>query len=580
MGALKILCVHGLGGHVPGDDWEVGWRESIKIALSSVSRPVGSHSIEFAYYDDIFADYEVSFVDSMKALGELLASGAAAPFRSVRGVQDALRMTAGMVVAWVEDDEFRRRTRERLVTRVDAVQPDVVLAHSLGSLIAYDTFSNPDTSESLRGRTLVTLGSQIGNPFVVGNFLAGKVEPLPQAKTWFHLYNEEDDVFTAPLNLYADNFRQIETFFDIDGFADHTASEYIAHKNAIATLWTNVSEFSSAARGVSQQARSRARLPAFAKAPQKRALLIGVNEYSGPVPRLEGCVNDVYLMSAALQESGFSAEDIRIVLNDRATAAAIRERVDWLFDGVRGDDTRVLYFSGHGAQLPTYGLADTVDQMDETLVPHDFDWSKERAFTDDEFYTLYSQLPYDAHVLAMFDCCHSGGLVRATGPAVRGIDPPDDIRHRTMYWDSTAQLWKPRDLSAQRSIRKASMNRLGYGTRLRAFSRSKLDKAAASRGHKGPYMPVLLFACQEQQVAYEYSHGSVPHGAFTFCFVKNLRREIAKSGATPTFRRLMQLVNEDIAGLGFDQDCVVEGPKDWVDAPVPLLARATRKRGK
>jgi len=120
-----------------------------------------------------------------------------------------------------------------------------------------------------------------------------------------------------------------------------------------------------------------------------------INEYPNPKQNLEGCVNDVFLMSALLQGSGFKAEEIRVVLNDRATRDGVRERLEWLLDDTKKGDVRFFYYSGHGAQLPAHGMGDYVDQLDETLVLHDFDWTPAHAFTDDDFYALYSQLPYD-----------------------------------------------------------------------------------------------------------------------------------------------------------------------------------------
>lgn len=60
-------------------------------------------------------------------------------------------------------------------------------------------------------------------------------------------------------------------------------------------------------------------------------------------------------MSALLQEAGFEAKDIRIVLDGRATARAVRERLHWLLDGTRAGDERLFFYSGHGAQIPAYG---------------------------------------------------------------------------------------------------------------------------------------------------------------------------------------------------------------------------------
>ena len=65
--------------------------------------------------------------------------------------------------------------------------------------------------------------------------------------------------------------------------------------------------------------------------------------------RLDGCVNDAFLMSGGgLQESGFEPEHIRTVFDDRATAANLRDRLAWLLDDTEPGDQRVLFYSGHG----------------------------------------------------------------------------------------------------------------------------------------------------------------------------------------------------------------------------------------
>jgi hypothetical protein len=49
----------------------------------------------------------------------------------------------------------------------------------------------------------------------------------------------------------------------------------------------------------------------------RRALLVGINDYPNPDDRLEGCVNDVFKISATLQQIGFDPEDIRVLFNER-----------------------------------------------------------------------------------------------------------------------------------------------------------------------------------------------------------------------------------------------------------------------
>lgn len=91
-----------------------------------------------------------------------------------------------------------------------------------------------------------------------------------------------------------------------------------------------------------------------------------------------------------------------------------------------------------------YGPTDEADRMDECLVPHDFDWTPEHAVTDKQFLNLYSQLPYDSHFAAIFDCCHSGGMTCEGARKARGITPPDDIRHRALRWNAELKMWEDR----------------------------------------------------------------------------------------------------------------------------------------
>jgi metacaspase-1 len=238
------------------------------------------------------------------------------------------------------------------------------------------------------------------------------------------LFNSEDHVLTRPLQITADNFRQVITQFDIpNDVLNHNATWYLSHTNTVATVWHD-SVAESAPRGIVSAKRA---LASLAVKPNKRALLIGINEYPDPTNRLEGCLNDVFLMSSVLQESGFDPEEIRVVLDDRATTQGMWDRLHWLLDGVRDNDQRLLFYSGHGARMPDYNIKGEPDHVDECLVPYDFNWSRAHAILDNQFYELYSQLPYGSYFVAVFDCCHSGGLTRDGGPRIRGLTPPDDI---------------------------------------------------------------------------------------------------------------------------------------------------------
>jgi hypothetical protein len=296
-------------------------------------------------------------------------------------------------------------------------------------------------------------------------------------------------------------------------------------------------------------------------------VLVGIDRYPDPAQELHGCVNDVFQVSAALQESGYEPDEIRVLTDERANAAAIRGRLDWLLAGTKPGDRRFFYFSGHGAQMPGYGASAEVDRLDETLVPVDFDWSLATAITDDDLYELYSQLPYDAWFVAAFDCCHSGGLARASANRVRGIDPPDDVRHRGLRWDARREMFVPRDLGD--GGEDDGRRRIGHARDLRRMARPDSEKVRAELGHRGPFMPLIIQACREEEFSYEYTHGVTSYGAFTYAFTATLRR-LRHQGKTPTFVELVEETGRVLAELGYEQHPQIEGPREFRSRPIPF----------
>ncbi|RYE50806.1 MAG: caspase family protein, partial [Hyphomicrobiales bacterium] len=448
-GTLKILGVHGLGNQ-QGSGWETKWTEAVRNAFPAAGIEL---SFEFVNYDDIFAGTELSGWEIAGAIFKLGLSGISAPFQHDRAlideISDKIKWTAGYVVAWCNDEGFQAASRKRILDAVTDTQPDIVLAHSLGSLVTYNAFSHKDAeaedvADAMGKVNYVTFGSQLGNAFVLGNLTNGRLQKL-QVKSWRHLFNPFDKVFTAPIRLPdMPAFSQTETPFDDQDLLDHSAESYLQNRATIANVWVPIANAGDEGRSTARTLGLAPTRSAEKVRPRRKALLVGINEYPDEAQRLEGCVNDVYTMSAVLQDSGFPPDAIRVCLDQRATADGIMSRLKWLLDDPRPDDELVFYYSGHGARIPEYGKDFAPDRHIETLVPWDFDWTPERAIADSQIYGLYGQLPYDTRLLMIFDCCHSGGIHRAGGPKPRGISPPDDIRHREIKWDSATQMWVPR----------------------------------------------------------------------------------------------------------------------------------------
>ncbi len=607
---MRILGIHGIGHADAKTDWQSQWRTAIADGLN-VWNPTAAPEIAFLAYDDFFERSELDAPVVIEAFVKLAASGlffgVADLFRNKRGIGGMLedaRWTAGMVAQWVALDALRAQLRAHLAARIREFKPDVIAAHSLGSLIAYDTLKRDEVANPAEplGRTVAhsspsarrSATRPCARPSAAASRSCAKV------RFWWHLYNEEDDVFTCPIELPTqDRFREVDTFFDIPGWADHDGAHYLGHDEATRTVWQDVAATLRRGRALAAAKAPDALAPrhlatareAKRTEPLMRALLVGIADYPDAASRLEGPVNDVFSVSAALQELGFPADSIRVVLNERATTAGIRERLKWLLADAKPGDELFFFYAGHGAQIPGYGRDAEVDRVDECLVPYDFDWSAGRAITDDEFCELYSQLPYEARFTAMLDCCHAGGMTRGGGVKTRGLTPPDDIRHRMIRWDAATQMWIPRRRFVDKAPRSAaprlekkedreawigksgSVRRLGRATSLWLPTDRAFRKAKEAGRHHGPYTPILFEACAEGESAYEYRHGVESHGAFTYAMCGALRDAVRAPGSKRrglTFNGLLAETARRIeAVVAEPQHPQLVGPAVRMKDPVP-----------
>jgi len=163
---------------------------------------------------------------------------------------------------------------------------------------------------------------------------------------------------------------------------------------------------------------------------QKWALLIGINEYPKLPSRyhLEGCLNDINSLEELLTSRlfAFPAQNILKLSSpaDDAEHLASRDNIFAAFrrhlienDKIQQDDIVVIYYSGHGSQIPDEE-GDEEDGYDETIVPCDSgDRSKReevRDIRDDEISELLDQLALRTkNINLLIDSCHSGTITRA-----------------------------------------------------------------------------------------------------------------------------------------------------------------------
>ena len=266
-----------------------------------------------------------------------------------------------------------------------------------------------------------------------------------------------------------------------------------------------------------------------------KCLLVGVNAY--PDAPLSGCVNDVKDMAGYLvAEHGFAPSSIRMLVDKRATTAAIIERLHWLVKDAKPNDRIVFHHSCHGTQVATRNPQDEIDGKDEVLCPVDFDWSEKHLIRDKALHEIFSRLPNGVKFVWIADCCHSGSLDRdITRPpkgakkgkvlGARFLAPPADIEWRLKGADH-----------------------LGHVA-------SKLHARTTS----SPLNVAFISGCKDTQTSADATFGNRANGALTYYLLKNLK---AKKDLPLT--DLVKLVRADLKKNGYSQEPQVDGTRAGV----------------
>jgi len=86
-----------------------------------------------------------------------------------------------------------------------------------------------------------------------------------------------------------------------------------------------------------------------------------------------------------------------------------------------------------------------------------------------------------------------------------------------------------------------------------------------------PYLPMILEACAEGELSFEYEHGSHSYGAFTYTVARILRQHRAR-GRTLSFRALVALAAAELPRLGYRQTPHLTGPSKLLASAIPGFA--------
>src|SRR5262245_40860222 len=149
----------------------------------------------------------------------------------------------------------------------------------------------------------------------------------------------------------------------------------------------------------------------------KYALCIGINDYPGTQNDLSGCVNDVTDWAAALQQRGFTVQQL---LDKQATKAGMVAAIQKTIRAGKSDDTIVIQYSEHGSYVPDDDTDEEPDGRDEVLCPCDI--GNNAYLTDDDLYDLFAERQAGVKVIFLSDSCHSGSVSRYAPPLRAGAN--------------------------------------------------------------------------------------------------------------------------------------------------------------
>lgn len=152
------------------------------------------------------------------------------------------------------------------------------------------------------------------------------------------------------------------------------------------------------------------------------SLFIGIDTYhpDSKVPSLDGCRNDVAAIKDFLTNTYAKAFDLApslTLLNQDATYQNICKFMgpDHLGKATK-DDVVLVYYSGHGTQEKAAAEFEWIDPTGEqqAIVCYDSGLSGKYCLSDKEIRILLKQAQQQgAHLVTIFDCCHSGTISRA-----------------------------------------------------------------------------------------------------------------------------------------------------------------------
>ncbi len=230
----RVVCIHGIAQELKSSESLLAeWAPSLRGGVSNAGGRLDPDDVDMAFYGILFRPpgskgdaeipnykpgdvddpLEIALVEEMyDALGESAsgsgATKAGAAQRTVGHMLQAIGNTpffgnaAQRVVIWflkqirhyVTEPDIRQKAQQSLIDII-RTETRVVVAHSLGSVVAYETLC---THPEFPVRTLITLGSPLGTPSLLPHLMPpvrpGSSNWPPGLERWVNIADTADIV--------------------------------------------------------------------------------------------------------------------------------------------------------------------------------------------------------------------------------------------------------------------------------------------------------------------------------------------------------------------------------------------------
>ncbi|XWK86004.1 MAG: caspase family protein [Phormidium sp.] len=258
--------------------------------------------------------------------------------------------------------------------------------------------------------------------------------------------------------------------------------------------------------------------------PRKLALLVGINNYTGDIRPLRGCLMDVEMQRELLiHRFGFQPQDILVVTDSLATRQGIITAFEnHLIKQAKPGDVVVFHYSGHGSRVvdpaPINGK-----NLNGTMVPIDTVTPDKNVVKDIMGKTLFLLMSavQTENLTVVLDSCFSGGGDR--GNLV--------VRSARFERETNNIQVAPEELEYQQR----------WLTQLK-FSPEKFQELR----EKGIAKGVSLTSAKDNQLATDARFDGFNAGAFTYLLSRYLWQQNRNQAISTTFVNLA-LRTQDIA---------------------------------